>query len=1128
MSHSALIENNSEDDDSYHDLPFDFRIQDDDLEQSEAASDSNLYEESSYDDGFHWGNDQSDEQPKCESEMTSSSQLNRDAVNVLDDTSSINISNDDDAQQQYQILYSRTQYEQCIKLFTVLDTECKSSLSAECVKEFIWKYCPVVRKRDDALTLTVADEEEQEGSKASPTFNEVWNVVMTSDVNYHVQNVSSLPTLRLGLEGWMLFTRLISLVTYLESQRRFASRHLQQMMRHKYADRGNNSGILSQKVNPNEVVVVIDNPPAGPPLPVSIRVLMEAERELGKEDKSRILVKDWMYASLSMIELDLDRTTKISDDGRYWNQDRKVEIEPFSTSLDEDGDFILRHTSKSNSDDTVTVVRRSYADFCWLNEILIMQKRPGHGNLCGRILPPLPPRHNSSRSGAVQYNPPLPKDVSERAVAVAKSGVGMISSVAKSLWGNYIAPATAAIGVSPLASPQNTVREREHHYHNPLSGLSDQEGVSPPQLARRMNRYLNYMLENQALSTSFPLNAVLMASQSGLKCSKQILNEHAKQKKRRRTNHPSCSTQGGKSSAYAILSTLLAKNYPGDDDTPWLRIAARTAMALQFHGILETTGHESTSARIQHASLPKFGISSNSWDEGETGNISANEVNQQESATGDFESEVICIKSELNGEDDAEGYSLLPSPGPSEEHHVLNATDNIRFVSKGSTHSPPPTRCVYGVATASGSPRTNDLVLGSVKVDSDIDKLKSIIKSMDNILKRLHKSSMIIESAQTTRNALRLDLLKDIDSFGDSRGGVISQRSLVDGVAALWRSNTVTKSSNHNVSDDLGWQAALSSSAVAATCEVQEAVASSRTASRAKAAAFSAAEKTRKVYESLDSASSRDEINTAQSEASAAQSHAIHATVVEYEANIAKKRAAVSLAQDVKSWNAYRKQELRKSCLEYARSQREACQQAIDAWECLLEGVIDSSANLFAPGELEVIPQHRTETAGTMDMTTEQSNISHSTGSYKVGGALIQQEDAMIDVADLTVSAFESDDSADNVYLLKPPNISNLDDDHFALQKDIVSAVDSINQCEDEAMDTCAFKADHVRTRSDLDRKNEEFCKSDFSSGENMSTSMQSLIDGLISWGGEEEPLHDVECEDESTGRGMETNDLFE
>ena len=579
MSHSASIERNSEDD-SYHDLPFDFRIQDDDVEQSEAASadSSNLHEENSYDDGFHWSNDQSGEPPKYESEMTSSSQLNRNAINILEidcsnascdypiqneieyadptaeqqqqqqldeeqgnfiahkgslrriisptnnDASlqdpsiwpvysiAVNISNDG-AQKQYQILYSRAQYEQCIKLFTVLDTECKSSLSAESVKEFIWKYCPVVRKRDDAINSSKAmDGEEQERLTTSPTFDEVWNVVMTSDVNYHAQNVSSLPTLRLGLEGWMVFTRLISLVTYLESQRRFASRHLQQMMRHKYTDRENNSGI-SQKVNPNEVVVVIDNPPAGPPLHVSIGVLMKAECELGKEDKSRILVKDWMYASLSMIELDLDHTPKISNDERYWNRDRKVEIKPFLTSSD--GDFILRHTGTSQSDDdndTVTVVRRSYSDFCWLNEVLIKQKRPGHGNLCGRILPPFPPRHNSSRSGAVQYNPPLPKDVSERAVAVAKSGVGMISSVAKSLWGNYIAPATAAIGVSPLASPQNTLKEREHHYPH-WSGLSDQEGVSPSQLARRMERYLNYMLENQALSTSFPLNAVLMVSE---------------------------------------------------------------------------------------------------------------------------------------------------------------------------------------------------------------------------------------------------------------------------------------------------------------------------------------------------------------------------------------------------------------------------------------------------------------------------------------------------------------------------------------------------------------------------------------------------------------------------------------
>lgn len=312
-----------------------------------------------------------------------------------------------------------------------------------------------------------------------------------------------------------------------------------------------------------------------------------------------------------------------------------------------------------------------------------------------------------------------------------------------------------------------------------------------------------------------------------------------------------------------------------------------------------------------------------------------------------------------------------------------------------------------------------------------------------------------------------------------------------------------------------------------ATYEVQEAVASSRTAFRAKAAAFAAAEKSRKVYESLDSASARDEINTAQSEASAAQSHAIHATVVEYEANIAKKRAAVSLAQDVKSWNAYRKQELRKSCLEYARSQREACQQAIDAWESLREGVIDSSThNLFVSEKL-VSPQNYSETTDTKDVSLEQSNISHSSGCYKVDGALIQQ-DTMIDVTNLTVSAFELDDSAGNVYLLRSPDISNVDYDHFALQKDIISAVDSISPSEDEAI-TCAFKVDDDGMRSDLGMKNKvDYCKSDLNGGENMSMSMQSLIDGLITWGGEEEQIHDVEYQDDITGSGMKSNDLFE
>jgi hypothetical protein len=592
MPHSASSDDSE--DDSYHDLPFDFHIRQDDLDDGGAVNDVS----GSYDDGFHWEKEQSSDNTAASSprkeEMSSShlhhcdgsihreidlfSGVHNDQSSDLlsgyeitgdacsdfpvpmastaafkerQSTSSplsteqsntfiphkgslrriIHPPNQESSIRnqeqwpmysitvhteyptaphtsspgQYQILYSRSQYEQYIKLFTLLDTECRSSLDSSSVKEFVWRYCPVVRRRDDALS-TLDDIGSRELNELySPTFDEIWKVVLQSDRNSPSHNT----TARLGLEAWMVFARLLSLVSHLESQRRFASRHLQQMMRHKY----NGTSLR----NPNEVVVVIDNPPAGPPLPVSIRGLMEVESELGKEDE-RLSVEDWPYGSLSLMELDLDHAVKFDGgDGKrkYSNRKRRVVIEPFGTSSE--GDFILRCIDNDNGDsreDTAdinksTVVRRSYADFYWLNETLVMQKRPGHGNLCGRILPPFPPRRASSSRGKTNpYHAPRSKDVSERAVAAAKSGVGMITSVAKSLWGNYIAPTASSLARSPASSPTDKVPT-----HYSWSGLSyDREEDASTRLAKRMDRYLNYLLENQALSTSFPLNAVLMVS----------------------------------------------------------------------------------------------------------------------------------------------------------------------------------------------------------------------------------------------------------------------------------------------------------------------------------------------------------------------------------------------------------------------------------------------------------------------------------------------------------------------------------------------------------------------------------------------------------------------------------------
>ncbi len=141
---------------------------------------------------------------------------------------------------------------------------------------------------------------------------------------------------------------------------------------------------------------------------------------------------------------------------------------------------------------------------------------------------------------------------------------------------------------------------------------------------------------------------------------------------------------------------------------------------------------------------------------------------------------------------------------------------------------------------------------------------------------------------------------------------------------------------------DLSWQSSLATSAVSSTTEVRDALKASRTATRAKTAAFAAAEKAKGAYESCDSSSSKEEVQSSQAKAFSTQSQAIHATVVEYEANLSLKRASVSLAHDVKCWNVHRRKELLQSCIQFAKSQKEACKKASDAWLSMRDGLIDS------------------------------------------------------------------------------------------------------------------------------------------------------------------------------------------
>jgi hypothetical protein len=145
-----------------------------------------------------------------------------------------------------------------------------------------------------------------------------------------------------------------------------------------------------------------------------------------------------------------------------------------------------------------------------------------------------------------------------------------------------------------------------------------------------------------------------------------------------------------------------------------------------------------------------------------------------------------------------------------------------------------------------------------------------------------------------------------------------------------------------SISPDISWQAALAHSAVSAAEDVRSTVRAARTATNAKATAMGAAEVAQAACEK-GKFPSVDEARAAQTRASIAQSHAIHAAVVEHEAKTAKRRATLALAHDVKCWNVHRKREVLQAALSYAKSQHEATRRAVDAWACLRDGFVGAN-----------------------------------------------------------------------------------------------------------------------------------------------------------------------------------------
>lgn len=439
---------------------------------------------------------------------------------------------DDQCSVTHELVFLRKDFDFAVRLFSIMDTESRGQISKATVQEFVTLRCPVFWRRDEDLEPSVSV------SGTSPTFEEVWMSVAACSLSARLNHAddddlvghapgatgsmnncglsSIVPHIELGVEGWMVFCRFIALAQYLEAKRRFSGRHLQQTMRHRNGPRGSE-------------LVVVDVPPAAPPVRLTASELAVYEQENRK--------------CLPLPELDLDHSLLTAHDvlrrRRRRNSHKvggkafgvvKVELFGSSTHLLSSTssshaslEFCLTYVRSRDEDEGIPTdalsVRRSMSDMKWLNDTFVAHKALG-GTLCGRILPPFPGIRAftaaqkddsplSSSGGAIGAATNVGVEFANASVGIATASVGILKQGIKSFWGGYIStsypsdqekkPSSKMLTASAAKNMTNTMQT----YYNPNS---------PAGKARHLERYINYLLEHPALSTSFPLNTILKVS----------------------------------------------------------------------------------------------------------------------------------------------------------------------------------------------------------------------------------------------------------------------------------------------------------------------------------------------------------------------------------------------------------------------------------------------------------------------------------------------------------------------------------------------------------------------------------------------------------------------------------------
>jgi len=994
--------------------------------------------------------------------------------------------------ESHELWFERQDFEFFTRLFSILDTTSCGSVERHALREFVTLRCPVFWRRDDDLRKL-----ETQHTTESPTFDEVWEAVI------QCSHRPTGPSNYLGVEGWMVFCRFIALAQYLEAKRRFSARHLQQTMRHRNSPRGSE-------------MVVVDVPPLAAPLPLTQTRLAEHER-ISK-------------TPLPLPELDLDHSMVAAHDAirrrsSISTKQGEVKVSLFGSkpkagnilTSATDVEFALAFTSHEMMGDEI-VVRRSFSDMKWLHRTFKSHQGLG-GTLCGRILPPFPANQHSKLATLQPDEKTIQNaiDGTGAAVKAAAAGVGMITNFANSFWGNY---GPSFNGKKTESKPKPVVvsqkKKKKKQSKSALHSIISEKYYNPytPEgKARQLERCLNFLLEHPALSASFSLNTILKSSQSGLAAAKTFLDDHSTAKKE-------------------LLALQLDDSWrtsPTPPNLGWVRTAAQAAMALKVHGLLETTGLPSASARLQHASLPYFSnhvARNNDWADDDV------VLDESPSLAGDvggaegFEEGVIHVDNvgDHSGGDKEEGYDLLPLPIPAPERRILCAgsTPDPELLIVPGEEGHREERFHYGSGEGTKDNigdqcEVESAFLGDFPVDENIDKLREVIGSVDNTLSRCLSACASIGEARRERLAYHRQLVHGLDSWEGLRGRFISQQALLKGASGLCQSREIAEESDLELIDDVSWQSALASSAVSAAEDVRSTVRAARTAANAKAAADAAAFTAHSACDG--NFASIDEARAAQTRASIARSHAIHAAVVEHEANTAKRRAALALAHDVKCWNVHRKRELLKSCLAYAKSQHVATRRAVDSWSCLRDGYLGSTlilegriqsgtSNKKEPErrrpplsasieEEEPHAQIYSEIDPGMESAMGAPTI-EAVDHYILSAPLVE-EAKLLEEKNKPLTAIEEEESSSPPIVDAAPveEAAPLAKSTILADTEAVEPISTVTTTTAPITDEF-FSSSSLSTTKDASEKN------------GLSNSMQSLVDGLMSWGGQYDSEDDL------------------